>query len=178
MLSDIGHLLSDIDYLFFVCYTRLISSLSASLYFKSMYFRNLIPLSTSTYSVTFLNTSPTLSFLTSIYYGIYSFIHALISPSLFLFSIYFQSYNLFTFSFSSFINLFVSSFVPLHSRCCTHSRQLNCPVLTHIGFSHRLNLWAPCVLYIGQAFRYSPENAFHIVNQYISLSHICLTVHH
>ena len=29
---------------------------------------------------------------------------------------------------------------------------------------------APCILYIGQAFRYSPENAFYIFNQkYISL---------
>ena len=28
-----------------------------------------------------------------------------------------------------------------------------------------LNLQAPCVLYIGQAFRYSPENAFYIFNQ-------------
>ena len=30
-----------------------------------------------------------------------------------------------------------------------------------------LNLLAPCVLYIGQAFRYSPENAFYILNQQI-----------
>ena len=29
------------------------------------------------------------------------------------------------------------------------------------------NLYAPCVLYIGQAFRYSPENAFYIFNQQI-----------
>ena len=29
------------------------------------------------------------------------------------------------------------------------------------------NLQAPCVLYIGQAFRYSPENAFYIFNQQI-----------
>jgi len=28
-------------------------------------------------------------------------------------------------------------------------------------------LLAPCVLYIGQAFRYSPENAFYIFNQQI-----------
>ena len=30
-----------------------------------------------------------------------------------------------------------------------------------------LNLQAPCVLYIGQEFRYSPENAFYIFNQQI-----------
>jgi len=29
------------------------------------------------------------------------------------------------------------------------------------------NLQAPCFLYIGQAFRYSPENAFYIFNQQI-----------
>ena len=31
----------------------------------------------------------------------------------------------------------------------------------------KLNLQAPCVLYIGQAFRYSPENTFYIFNQQI-----------
>ena len=30
-----------------------------------------------------------------------------------------------------------------------------------------LNLLAPCVLYIGQAFLFSPENAFYIFNQRI-----------
>ena len=41
------------------------------------------------------------------------------------------------------------------------------------------NLYALCVLYTGQALRYSPENAFiYITNKYISLSDICLTVHH
>jgi hypothetical protein len=30
-----------------------------------------------------------------------------------------------------------------------------------------INLEAPSVLYIGQAFRYSPENAFYIFNQKI-----------
>ena len=30
-----------------------------------------------------------------------------------------------------------------------------------------INLQAPCVLYIGQAFRYSPENAFYTFNQQI-----------
>ena len=30
-----------------------------------------------------------------------------------------------------------------------------------------LNLWAPYVVYMGQAFRYSPENAFYIFNQQI-----------
>ena len=42
-----------------------------------------------------------------------------------------------------------------------------------------INLSAPCVLYIGQAFRYSPENDFiYLINKYISLSDIFLTVHH
>ena len=42
------------------------------------------------------------------------------------------------------------------------------------------NLYTPCVLYLGQAFCYSPENTFYIylINKYISLSDICLTVHH
>ena len=31
----------------------------------------------------------------------------------------------------------------------------------------QVNLQVPCVLYIGQAFRYSPENAFYIFNQQI-----------
>ena len=30
-----------------------------------------------------------------------------------------------------------------------------------------INLQAPCVLFIGQAFRYSPENAFYLFNQQI-----------
>jgi len=30
-----------------------------------------------------------------------------------------------------------------------------------------VNLWAPRFLYTGQAFRYSPENAFYILNQQI-----------
>ena len=29
------------------------------------------------------------------------------------------------------------------------------------------NFQVPCVLYIGQAFRYSPENAFYVFNQQI-----------
>ena len=42
-----------------------------------------------------------------------------------------------------------------------------------LTFRHR----ASCIL--GQAFHYSPENAFYIlINKYISLSDICLTVHH
>ena len=36
--------------------------------------------------------------------------------------------------------------------------------LVHIFY---INLQALCVLYIGQAFRYSPENAFYIFNQQI-----------
>ena len=52
----------------------------------------------------------------------------------------------------------------------------------HVNKKHlpsTFNLLAPCILYIGQAFRYSPENAFYtFINKYISLSDICLTVHH
>jgi len=33
--------------------------------------------------------------------------------------------------------------------------------------TERFNLWAPSVLYIGQEFRYSPENAFYVFNQQI-----------
>jgi len=33
--------------------------------------------------------------------------------------------------------------------------------------SEGINLYAPRFLYIGQAFRYSPENDFHIFNQHI-----------
>ena len=40
------------------------------------------------------------------------------------------------------------------------SRNLSCLFLV-------INLQAPCVLYIGQASRYSPENAFYIFNQQI-----------
>ena len=35
------------------------------------------------------------------------------------------------------------------------------------GCKGEINLWAPRFLYIGQAFRYSPENAFYIFNQQI-----------
>ena len=43
-----------------------------------------------------------------------------------------------------------------------------------------VNLYAPCVLYIGQSFHYSPENAFYVylINKCISFSDICLTVHY
>jgi len=42
-----------------------------------------------------------------------------------------------------------------------------------LTFRHR----ASCIL--GQAFHYSPENLFiYLINKYISLSGICLTVHH
>ena len=37
----------------------------------------------------------------------------------------------------------------------------------HDRLEDSTNLQAPCVLYIGQAFRYSPENAFYIFNQQI-----------
>jgi len=41
------------------------------------------------------------------------------------------------------------------------------------------NLYSPCILYTGQAFRYSPGNAFiYLINKYISLSDIYLTVQH
>ena len=41
-----------------------------------------------------------------------------------------------------------------------------------LTFRHRVS----CIL--GQAFHYSPENAFYIFNQQITLSDIFLTVHH
>ena len=42
------------------------------------------------------------------------------------------------------------------------------------------NLQAPRFLYIGQAFRYSLQRTLfiYLINKYISLSDICLTVHH
>ena len=49
----------------------------------------------------------------------------------------------------------------------------NDAVLPTLTFRHR----ASCIL--GQAFHYSPENVFiYLINKYISLSDICLTVHH
>ena len=39
--------------------------------------------------------------------------------------------------------------------------------LHHVPIRARFNLQAPCVLYVGQAFRYSPQNAFYIFNQQI-----------
>jgi hypothetical protein len=41
-----------------------------------------------------------------------------------------------------------------------------CPVCS-CSIQYNINLQAPCVLYIGQAFPYSPENAFYIFNQQI-----------
>jgi hypothetical protein len=87
VLSYIDYLLSDVDYLLsdYIYHTRLMSSLSVSLYFKSLFLYILIPLSSPTCLAPFLNTSPILSSPTFIYYGIYLFIHALISSLLFLF---------------------------------------------------------------------------------------------
>ena len=43
----------------------------------------------------------------------------------------------------------------------------------YLTFRHRVS----CIL--GQAFHYSPENAFYIFNQQICfIIYICLTVHH
>ena len=39
--------------------------------------------------------------------------------------------------------------------------------LRSVLFCPTFNLWAPCVLYTGQAFRRFPENAFYIFNQQI-----------
>ena len=43
--------------------------------------------------------------------------------------------------------------------------------VSHLGrvvkFKATINLWAPCVFHIGQAFRYSPEKAFYVFNQQI-----------
>jgi len=42
-----------------------------------------------------------------------------------------------------------------------------------------INLQAPCVLFIGQAFRSLYRTLFmYLINKYISLFDICLTVHH
>ena len=38
-------------------------------------------------------------------------------------------------------------------------------IIKHFKLASAFNLQAPCVLYIGQAFRYSSENAFYIFNQ-------------
>ena len=45
----------------------------------------------------------------------------------------------------------------------------NAVLITKVTQSGRsnFNLQAPCVPYVGQAFRYSPENAFYIFNQQI-----------
>ena len=39
--------------------------------------------------------------------------------------------------------------------------------VTLVVESQLINLYAPCVLYIGQVFRYSLENTFYIFNQQI-----------
>ena len=73
--------------------------------------------------------------------------------------------------------------LPSHFTGCVVCTRNTCKVRSHnintqnrIGcvglcatYLHLLsfNLWAPCVLYIGQAFHYSPENAFYIFNQQI-----------
>ena len=59
--------------------------------------------------------------------------------------------------------------------CFLYVSQNTQQILTYttLTFRHR----ASSIL--GQAFHYSPENAFYIFNnKYISLSDICLTVHH
>jgi len=125
VLSDIGHLLSDVDYLLFdyVLYTSYIFPFSfplfqvhAFLYSYSSFHFHLFSSLPQRFS------HPLFPYL---YYGIYSFIHALISSFLFLFSIYSPSSNLFTFSFSSFINLFVSSFAPVHCPCSMHTTYID-----------------------------------------------------
>jgi hypothetical protein len=40
--------------------------------------------------------------------------------------------------------------------------------LLQMAFTFQLNLQAPSILYVGQAFRYSPENAFYLFNQQIN----------
>ena len=50
----------------------------------------------------------------------------------------------------------------------SNNAQLNHSVLGHsTGLFPSINLQAPCFLYIGQAFRYSSENAFYIFNQQV-----------
>jgi len=45
------------------------------------------------------------------------------------------------------------------------------PLYARVNVGRNTNVYfklqAPCVLYIGQAVRYSPENAFYIFNQWI-----------
>ena len=57
----------------------------------------------------------------------------------------------------------LSQTLPYYLRDGTHTKQT--------GFkqsvSSNVNLQAPCVLYIGQAFRYFPENTFYIFNREI-----------
>ena len=54
-------------------------------------------------------------------------------------------------------------------QCVLHSLA----IVSSLTFRHR----ASCML--GQAFHYSPENAFYIYNQHIYfIIDICLTVHH
>ena len=54
----------------------------------------------------------------------------------------------------------------MHSKC--RSKELKMENhLEGLCVREELNDGAPCVLYIGQVFRYSPENAFYLFNQQI-----------
>ena len=52
-------------------------------------------------------------------------------------------------------------------RSCSSEKSRTTYPWTEKSGKPTINLQAPCVLYIGQAFRYSPENAFCMFNQQI-----------
>ena len=73
-------------------------------------------------------------------------------------------------SFALFKTIYKFLFSEIQITFQVDSDLMHCDIIT---FKHR----ASCIL--GQAFHYSSENAFYyLINKYISLSDICLTVHH
>ena len=68
-------------------------------------------------------------------------------------------------------------FGPLHWSCANVDAAAARCYHSYIGFTLTFRHRPSSIL--GKAFRYSPENAFYnLINKYISLSDICLTVHH
>ena len=65
---------------------------------------------------------------------------------------------IYTFTMAA-ILLFCSYIKLLSEKICVFTRCNNSDI--------RINLKAPCVLYIGQAFHCSPENPFYVFNQQI-----------
>jgi len=62
------------------------------------------------------------------------------------------------------LTLFSSYNAPKCVSMCKHHHQ---GVSVYTKVTKSINLKALCILYIGQAFHYSPENAFYIFNQQI-----------